>query len=226
MNENINVLTNCILFNHLSFEELKSFLSNISYTVKSYKKNEMVFSPNRSSDTLGIILTGSVDVQKIFASGKAVTVSRRYQQDLIAEASIFANIDCYPSTVVSTENSNILLIEKSNLLKLFTMDERIMTKFLESVSNRILALNSTIEILSLNSVPAKISYFLLLEQKKQNSNTIQLKFTKKTLAEHINVSRPTLSRELKNMQLKGMLSFTKKTIEIHSSERLEDICAE
>lgn len=217
------LLNNCILFNHLSNDEVIRLLSEITYTVKIYKKSEVVFSPHHPSDTLGIILDGSVDVQKIFASGKAITVNRRFQYDLIADASLFANIDYYPSTVSTCESSHIMLINKCNLVKLFSKDEKIMTKFLESVSNRVLGLNNTIEILSLNSVPAKIAYFLILEQQKQKSNIIKLSFTKKSLAEHINVSRPTLSRELKNLQLKGFISFKKRIIEIHCLEALEEL---
>ena len=157
MQDIYGLLIKCSLFNHLSFDEVACLLSNVKYSVKCYKKNEVVFSPHHSSDTLGIILNGSVDVQKIFASGKAITVSRRFQYDLIADASIFANIDCYPSTISACENSYIFLIHKTNLVKIFSKDEKIMSKFLESVSNRVLALNTTIEILSLSSVSAKIA---------------------------------------------------------------------
>jgi CRP-like cAMP-binding protein len=225
MHTSIKFLNNCVLFNHLSADQISHILSDITYTIKFYKKNEVVFSPLYPSDHLGIILDGCVDVQKIFASGKAITVNRRFPYDLIADASIFANIECYPSTITTCENSHILLINKDNLLKLFSKDEQIISKFLESVANRVLALNNTIEILSLNSVPAKIAYFLIIEQKKQRSNVIQLKFTKKSLAEHLNVSRPTLSRELKNMQLVGILSFHKRIIEIHNLEKLEELCS-
>lgn len=100
-----------------------------------------------------------------------------------------------------------------------------MVKFLESVSNRALALNSLIEILSLNSVSAKIAHFLTMEHKNQNSNTITLRFPKKSLAEQINVSRPTLFRELKKMQLKGIISCHKRTIKIHNLEQLADLCS-
>ena len=198
-------------------------MSDVSCSVKFYKKNEVIFSPHHLADTLGIILDGAVDVQKIFASGKVVTVNRRFQYDLIADASIFANTDTYPSTISACEDTHLFLINKSNLLYLFSKDERILSRFLESVSNRVLALNSTIEILSLSSVPAKIAYFLVLEHRKQKSNTIRLRFTKKSLAEHINVSRPTLSRELKNMQTEGLISFHKRVIEIHSLKKLEEL---
>lgn len=213
------------MFNHLSPEQVTFLLSDIKYNIKLYKKNEVVFSPHHRSDTFGILLEGSVDVQKIFSSGKIVTVNRRFSYDLVADASIFANIEYYPSTVTACENSTVLLINKPNLLRIFSKDQKIMSIFLESVSNRVLALNSTIEILSLNSVPAKIAYFLLLEHRKQNSKTVVLKFTKKSLAEHLNVSRPTLSRELKNMQLHGIISFQNKMIRILSLEKLEHLCS-
>ncbi|SCY76112.1 Crp/Fnr family transcriptional regulator [Alkaliphilus peptidifermentans] len=225
MHSIIKLLGNCTLFNHLSIDELTQLLSDITYNIKYYNKNQVVFSPHHSSDTLGIILDGSVDVQKIFASGKAVTVNRKFQYDLIEDASIFANIDYYPSSISTCENSRILLINKNNILKLFSKDEKIMFKYLQSVSNRVLALNTIIEILSLNSVHAKIAYFLLVERNTQNSNIIKLKFSKKSWAEHLNVSRPTLSRELRNMNLEGIISFNKRTIEIHQIEKLEKLCS-
>jgi len=224
MDSMIRLLNKCSLFNHLSGDEMENLLRDISCNIKCYKKNEVIFSPLHPADKLGIILKGSIDAQKIFASGKVITVSRRFPYDLIADVALFANINCYPSTVTACEHSHIWMINKINLLKLFAMDSRIMVKFLESVSNRALALNNMIEILALNSVPAKIAYFLTMEQKKQKSSTITLKFPKKSLAEQINVSRPTLSRELKNMQLKGIISCHKRTISIHNLEKLTDLC--
>lgn len=222
--DNISRLLNhCKLFNHLSIDEISELLSQITYSVKAYKKNEVIFSPHQATNNLGIILTGVVDVQKIFASGKAITVNRRFHTELIADASLFANIEHYPSTISACENSQILLINKSNLLKLFSLDEMIMINFLECVSNRVLGLNNTIEILSISSVVAKIAYFLILEQKKQRSDIITLKFSKKSLAEHINVSRPTLSRELQKMQQMGIISFEKRTIKILDMEKLEKL---
>ncbi len=216
------LLNKCCLFNHLSVEETEKIIDDISCSIKYYKKGEVIFSPLQTADRLGVILKGSIDVQKFFASGKVITVGRRLPYDLIADASMFASISCYPATVSARENSYVWLINKAQLLKIFAKDNRIMVKFLESVSNRTLALNTMVEILSLNSVPAKIAYFLTMEQKKANSNTITLKFPKKSLAEQINVARPTLSRELKKMQLDGIISYDKRTIKIHNLEKLSD----
>lgn len=221
----IRQLINCNLFNHLNYNDLNSLFSDINFTVKSFKKNEVIFSPHMRADTLGIVLKGSIDVQKIFASGKSVVVSRRFEYELIADAAIFAKIDYYPSTITACEDSLIFLINKDSLIKLFSRDENIMTKFLESVSTRVLNLNTSIEILSINSVPGKIAYFLLEERENQNSDTIKLKFPKKTWAEHLNVSRPTLSRELRKMEEDNIISFNKRFIYLHNLEKLEELCS-
>jgi len=220
MDSMFRLLNNSSLFSHLSVEEIEKLLKDITSSFKCYRRNEVIFSPHQPADTLGILLKGSIDAQKIFASGKVITIGRRFPYDLIADVPIFANTGYYPSTISACENSQIWLVNKANLLKLFTKDTRVMLKFLESVSNRALALSSVVEILSLNSVPAKIAYFLTMEQKIQKSCTITLKFPKKSLAEQINVSRPSLSRELKKMQLSGIISCHKRTIKVHSLEKL------
>lgn len=219
------LLNRSSLFSHLSLEETSNLLRDTAFSIRCYKRNEVIFSPLHPANMLGVILEGSIDAQKILASGKVITVSRRFPYDLVADAPIFANINYYPSTVTACENSRIWLVNKDELLKLFARDNRLMVKFLESVSNRTLALNNLIEILSLNSVSAKIAYFLTMEHKNQNSSTITLRFPKKSLAEQINVSRPTLSRELKKMQLRGIISCHKRTIKIHSLEKLTDLCS-
>jgi CRP-like cAMP-binding protein len=220
MDSMIQLLNKSYLFSHLSVEEIERLLKDVSSGIKCYKKNEVIFSPLHPADTLGILLKGSIEAQKIFASGKVITISRRFPYDLIADIPIFSNTDCYPSAISACENSHIWLINKANLLNIFAKDPRVMLKFLESVSNRALALSNMVEILSLHSVPAKIAYFIAMEQRRQKSSTITLKFPKKSLAEQINVSRPTLSRELKKMQLKGIISCHKRTIRIQSAEKL------
>jgi CRP-like cAMP-binding protein len=170
-----------------------------------------------------VILRGAVDAQKLLASGKVITVSKRFPYDLIADVSLFAATDYYPSTVSACENSQIWLINKTELLKLFARDHTLVLKFLESVSNRALALSNAIELFSLRSVSAKVAHFLVTEQRRRNDNTITLQFSKKSLAEQLNVSRPTLSRELMNMQQRGIISCNKRTIVILDPSRLLEL---
>jgi len=216
-------LQKCSLFKNKSLSDIEYLLSNIRYTIKEFKRNEVIFSYEKKADTLGILLFGSINVQKLFPSGKVVTVTTRTSADLIADASIFSKSQYYPSTIYTSVPSKLLFIHKSELLKLFLIDEDITINFLESVSNRALTLNQKIEILSLNSIKEKIAFFLLSEYKDNKSDKITLPFSKKVWAEHMNVSRCSLSRELKALSIKEMISFNGRTIVIKDLEALRKI---
>ncbi|AFS77434.1 cyclic nucleotide-binding protein [Gottschalkia acidurici 9a] len=222
----LNILKECSLFKGQALSHIEHLLGSINYRVEHFKENEIVFSYEKIADTIGIILSGSIDVQKIFPCGKVVTVTTRTAPDLIANASMFSKIEYYPSNISACSPSDILLIHKNELLKLFLIDKRIMINFLESVSNRILELNKKIEILSLNSIKEKIAFFLINECEKNNSNKITLSFSKKSWSEHMNVSRSSLSRELRDLSDKGILTFDKRTIIIKDLEELNLILYE
>jgi CRP-like cAMP-binding protein len=217
------LLQRCSLFTNKSIDEIQTLLGKIHYRIQLFKENEIIFSANDFADTMGIILSGVVDVQKVFPSGKIVTVTTRSNFDLLADASMFAKTTYYPSTISACKTSRILLIPKRELLTLFALDQAIVFNFLESVSNRILALNQKIETLSLTSIQEKIAYFLLTEYENKGSTILTLPFSKKSWAEHLNVSRPSLSRELKQLETAGLLSVDKRTIEIKHPEKLKEL---
>lgn len=216
-------LKKCILFKNKSLSEIENLLSRIDYKIKDYYENEIIFSSVQAAEKMGIILFGSVDVQKIFPTGKVVIIERKKSPELIAESSIFSRLDFYPDTISACKSCKILFIHKSQLQKLFSYDNDIMYSFLEYVSNSALTFRNKIGILSLDSIQQKISGFLIYDYKNNNSSTIRLPFSKKVWAEYLNVSRTSLSRELRDMQNKGIISFEKRIIKIHDYRRLENI---
>ena len=58
------------------------------------------------------------------------------------------------------------------------------------------------------------------EYKKQGSNVIKVPLSRKEMAEHMGIQRPSLSRELIKMREEGIIEFDKKTITIKDMGRL------
>ncbi|QUI23912.1 Crp/Fnr family transcriptional regulator [Vallitalea pronyensis] len=223
MNNLLLSLQPCCLFKNKSLDEIEKLFSHVQYKTASYKENEIIFSPVQKADRIGIILSGSVDIQKLFPSGKVVIIERKKRFDLIAASSIFSKIDVYPDAVSVSKPCTILFILKSDLLNLFHMDKDFMLNFIESVSNETLMLKHKIGILSLSSIQEKIAGYLIYSNKTYNSYSITLPFSKKAWAEYMNVSRTSLSRELRHLETEGILSFEKRKIHIHDLTKLEKI---
>lgn len=223
MKHKLSVLLNCTLFKNKNIDDIEFLLSKIDFRVDCLTENEIIFSPIQNADKIGIVLSGAVDVQKIFPTGKVVIIERKKSADMIAESSVFSMLGYYADTFVACKPCEILLITKKELLKLFNLDNIILLNYLEHVSNSTLILKNKIGILSLDSIREKISGYLIHEYKFNGSYVITLPFSKKEWAEYIDVSRTSLSRELRGMEEDGILTFNKRTIKILDMDRLEKI---
>jgi hypothetical protein len=76
--------------------------------------------------------------------------------------------------------------------------------------------------LSLDTTRKKIANLLLKEYKKTNSLNIILPYSKEKMAKLLNVTRPSLSRELTNMKDEGLIDYYKNKFTILDLGALED----
>ncbi|WP_347490503.1 Crp/Fnr family transcriptional regulator [Desulfoscipio sp. XC116] len=223
MNRKLSVLKKCTLFKNKEPDEIENLLSNINFRTDNFVENDVIFSPVQNADKMGIVLSGAADVQKLFPTGKVVIIERKRNADMIAEASMFSRLDYYSDTIVACKPCEIMLITKNDLLTLFSLDHTVLLNYLEHVSNSTLVLKNKIGILSLDSIRAKIAGYLIYDYKMNGSHVISLPFSKKEWAEYMDVSRTSLSRELRGLEFEGILSFDKRTIVIKELNRLEKI---
>lgn len=166
-------------------------------------------------------MSGNVEVQKLFPDGKVVLVKQLAQGGVFGEAAVFSESVHYPVTVYSRKQSELLLIHKTELLKLLYLDTRLLENFLKQYACRLYKLNQQIELLSLSSIRQKITFYLLAETKKQQPlDYIELPFSQRAWAEYMNVSRPSLCRELKRMSNEGLIRIHKRRIKVLDNEIL------
>ena len=218
-----SLLQRCSLFKNKSVLEIDKLISAIDYRIESFQENDIVFSPLQQAVRIGIVISGSVDVQKLIPTGKVTIIDRKKPAEMIAESSIFSKINYYPDTVSVSEQCRIFFIYKADLQKMFSLDKDIMLNFLEHISNCTLMLKHKIGILSLDSIKEKIAGYLIYQHKITGSQVITLPFSKKDWAEYMNVSRTSLSRELRKLTLEGIVSFQKRRIRIEDLKGLEAI---
>jgi len=77
--------------------------------------------------------------------------------------------------------------------------------------------------LSLESIRKKIENFLMEEYKKQGSNIIKVSLSRKEMAEHMGIQRPSLSRELIKMRDVGIIDFNREVIIIKDMAALSKL---
>ena len=116
-----------------------------------------------------------------------------------------------------------MYIPENMLLELTGNDSRINRNLLGILSSSILKLNKKIELLADTSIQRKIAYALLTNLEISGNETLELIVSKQSWAEHLNISRPSLSRELAQMEDAGIIGISRKKIIIIDRKRLEEI---
>lgn len=76
-------------------------------------------------------------------------------------------------------------------------------------------------LLSLQTIRQKLTWYLLKEYKRQKTLEINLENSKVSWAEKIGIPRPSLSRELINMQDDGLIILDKNKVKIVELKKLE-----
>ncbi len=213
---NMNVLSDnlkrCILFKDIKYVDFSNFLNMSNYTIKKYPEGKVVVIEGGNCEELGILLEGLLEVQTFYPSGKLLTFAQLRPVEIFGEAILFSKMNKFPATIGAIKDSKIMFLKKEDLINCLTNCHKFMENFLELLSNKLLILNKKVKMLSLESISKKIDNFLMEEYKKQGSNIIKVSLSRKEMAEHMGIQRPSLSRELIKMRKEGIIEFDKKVI--------------
>lgn len=218
----IDSLSKCVLFKNLEESQIESIFDSLIYSIKNYEKDEVIAIENDDCHSLGIILSGNIEIHKPFPSGKVVTINHFSAGNVFGEALVFSEEHRYPATIISSDNAKVMYIKREDIVSMMANNPRVINNFMGVLSNRILMLNNRLTNLSYDSLRKKIANILILEYKRQKSSNITLPYSRKKMAELLNIPRPSLSRELVNMKEDKIIDFYKNKIKILDIKDLED----
>lgn len=219
----IEILRKSILFKNFDDEEIQEFLDKSGTSTKIYKKNEIIFDMEDEPKYIYILLDGSISINKDSFSGKRILVTKIDDiGDIFAEVYLFLNKNQYDFYTMSMSNkTKILRIPKNS----FDMNSnskynhKLINNMLMILSQKAYNLTQKLQILSSGGIRQKIAQILLKSVDKNNKVTLPL--NREELADYLNIARPSLSRELANMQNDGIIEVDGKNIKILDFEKLE-----
>ena len=223
MDHFISFLETVNLFKCFSANELDKLFQNNLYRIGTYFKDSIVHLQNEKCESLDIILSGTVLVQKIDSDGDLLTICSFSDGEVMGENLLFSHRNFYPMTITAKCDTEILQIKKELMIKLCQENMEFLNGFLQSASDKTLILMGKIKTLALKTIRQCIVELLLYEYHAQKSTTIKLNMTKKELAEKIGVQRPSLSRELNKMRKDGLITYDSKQISITDVDLLNKL---
>jgi CRP-like cAMP-binding protein len=221
MNSVQHILSVCRLFSPLTQAEINEISAEFRFYSRNYQREQVVAFEDDPCSALGIVAGGSIHIQRIFPSGKLVTLETFNAGDSFGEALVFSDLGRYPATLVAKEDSQVLYVPREDIIQLCARYPVFLSSFMRTLSERILLLNGKIKSLSYTTVRQKVAHFLLEEFRRQQTARLTLASARHELADFLGIPRPSLSRELIAMKNEGWIDFDRKMVTIHNPQALE-----
>ena len=216
-----SVLEKSALFKNIPAKELRPLLADAPHHIQCYEKGETVFHLMDAASRIGIILEGTVQAQKSFPNGSQVNVSVRWPGDLIGPAAVFSAGAKYPCDIVALEPSTILMLRKEDVMALMQKDSRILENLLTEISSAAYMLQQRLELFSYSGISQKAAFYLLMQSRQSGKTRIRIPESVSRWALIMNVSRPSLHRELKKLDAQRIIAYEPPVIDILDPEALQ-----
>ncbi|NTW71452.1 MAG: Crp/Fnr family transcriptional regulator [Eubacteriaceae bacterium] len=213
------------LFSDIDDYSIEQLMECLNPTVKNYKKHEFIAFAGDEFTSMGIVLDGQISIVKENASGTRVMMSLLDPGSMFGEMIAFTNSAKWPATVQATKNATIMFMRKDAIIgechRMCTWHKTLIRNMLKIVSNRAVMLNKKVEYLSIKSMRGKLSTYFIEEFRKTGQKLLKLSMNRNELADFLNVSRPSMSRELARMKEEGVIDYNKNQVDILDLESLK-----
>lgn len=206
------------LFADIDDYSIDQLLGCLQPTVKTYGKNQFIALAGDPFLSIGVILEGQVSVIKESAAGNKIVISQLQPGEMYGEMIAFSNQKTYPVTVEALKETTVMELNRDTIIgqcpRMCSWHKTLIQNMLKIVSNRALMLNKKVEYLSIKSMRGKLAAYFLDEYKRNNKKTFQLNMNRNQLADYLNVSRPSMSREMAKLRDEEIIDFRKNQIRI------------
>jgi len=219
------VLTKSPLFDGIAGEQLESLLNCLRPRIEMYKRNDLITIAGDRFDSMGILLEGEATVNKENALGNRVMVAMLKPGDMFGEVIAFSGQAFWPSTIQAQKASKVLFLSRDRITgeceQLCPWHHMLIQNMLKIISQKALILNKKLDYLTIGGIREKVSAFLLEQYKKTGKTDFTLPMNRNEMAEFLNVSRPSLSREMCRMRDIGIIDFHMSEVKIIDIEQLK-----
>jgi CRP-like cAMP-binding protein len=213
------------LFKNMNEEELNRIFSCMKPEIKSYQNKDLITIEGDELHNIGIVLDGQVIVGKENDAGERVIMAKFGKNGMFGEIAAYTT-KRWPATVEANGRATILFFppERVNQVcnSVCSGHKLLIENMMTIIANKAMKINQKIEILTIKSVRKKISHYLLQEKRRNGKNRFDIPLKRVELAEYLDVTRPSLSRELGRMQDEGLIYFERSHFEILDEEKLRN----
>ncbi|MFB3389427.1 Crp/Fnr family transcriptional regulator [Flavobacterium sp. LAR06] len=182
---------------------------------KSFDKNEIIFEEGNLPTHYYQVIFGEVKMSNYNDDGREFIQGIFYKEQSFGEPPLFLNQN-YPANAIAVDDSEILLLSKSNFLKLLEENPSISLKIIENLAQRLYYKSVMAAEMStqepehrvLKLIDHGIAYFNF----KKDANGYLINFTRQQIGDLTGLRVETVIRTIKALEKKGLLKIINRKV--------------
>ena len=192
----------------------------IGYSVKNYKKDELIILEDENIKNVGIVLSGAVHMIKEDIWGGRTIAAYIGFGELIGESFVFGNVSRSIVSFKAAAKTEIMFLDFDRIVHTCSSacvhHRKLADNMIYMIASKNISLMEKIEVTSKKSLREKILAYLSIQAQRNNSTYFEIPLGRVELAEYLCADRSALTRELNNMRDEGIIDFDKNTFRILS----------
>lgn len=217
----LDFISKTALFHGCSPSEVEQILECLEYTIRAYQKDEIICSCGKAVTEIGIVLSGSVQIESDDIWGNRSVLGVVGPGGIFAEAYACVPGEPLMVNVVANDSCEVLFL---NMPIIFAADGSIGPfhgKFIQNLivvcAKKNLELSQRIFHTSSKTIRGRLMSYFSQQVSLQRSRRIVIPFDRQQLADYLGVDRSALSKELGRMKQDGLLNYRRNQFELKAS---------
>lgn len=214
------------LFKSITKEERERILNCSKARIRALSAGSYIFEQEQRPSRLFLLLKGRVHICKDLASGRRDVLYLVEEGNVFGEMFLFGNREKYWYGAVAAEDVEFLEMPWDFFYHFCSNacehHKQLTQNMLEILSENNFTITRKLHIVTTSSLRERIAIWLL--DAADENGEVTLKMNREQLADFLGVARPSLSRELMKMQADGLITVSKKVIELKNRDALEHLC--
>lgn len=226
----VDKIQKCPLFASLSEEQCLRFFGVFPPQIRDYEKDEVIIRRNEHFHKVGCVLKGRAAVHQDTSYGSSHIITWINESDTFAEVLMFVPDQPYPTSITADGPMQVLFIEPDQVTRdighIRDVQHLLLISITRLIAQKAFLLHKKVDILTIKSIQGKICHYLIQQSERYGQNRFSINLNREQMAGYLHVSRPSLSRELRKLQLDQIIDYTGKTFEIINRFQCERIANE
>ncbi len=204
------------IFSGMDETEVYEALLFLHAEEKPFRKNQLIFHAGKKTNSMGLVLEGSVTIESNDLWGNRTILSHVASGQFFAETYALLKTEPMLVDVRANEKSRILFLNIGNLNNTFVSpwQTKLIRNLLMISAQKNLVLSGRSFHTASKSIRGRVMSYLNTVSLQKKSTSFDIPFDRQQLADYLNVERSALSKELGRMQRDGIIATRKSHFEI------------